>query len=71
MAREAERLSAMRLEVRELTGRVDNAIKFLSDTFSACVYPPAATRIGVPDHRKLVGGRAVGLELNGSGDPDD
>ena len=54
MAREAERLSAMRLEVRELTERVDNAIKFLSDTFSARVYRLAAARIGVPDYRKLV-----------------
>ena len=54
MAREAERLSAMRLDVRELTERVDNAIKFLSDTFSARVYRLAAARIGVPDYRKLV-----------------
>ncbi|MGI8991884.1 MAG: hypothetical protein ACR2I2_20170 [Bryobacteraceae bacterium] len=54
MAREAERLSAMRLEIRELTERVDNSIKFLSDTFSARVYRLAAARIGVPDYRKLV-----------------
>ena len=54
MAREAERLSAMRLDVRELTERVDNSIKFLSDTFSARVYRLAAARIGVPDYRKLV-----------------
>ena len=53
MAREAERLSAMRLEVHELTERVDNAIKFLSDTFSARVNRLAAARIGVPDYRKL------------------
>ena len=53
-AREAERLSAMRLDVRELTERVDNSIKFLSDTFSARVYRLAAMRIGVPDYRKLV-----------------
>jgi len=53
-AREAERLSAMRLDVRELTERVDNLIKFLSDTFSARVYRLAAVRIGVPDYRKLV-----------------
>ncbi len=54
MAHEAERISAMRLEVRELTERVDNSIKFLSDTFSARVYRLAAARIGVPDYRELV-----------------
>jgi hypothetical protein len=54
MAREAERLSAMRLEVQELTERADNSIKFLSDTFSARVYRLAAARIGVPDYRQLV-----------------
>lgn len=52
--REAERLSAMRLDVRELTERVDNSIKFLSDTFSARIYRLAAARIGVPDYRRLV-----------------
>jgi hypothetical protein len=54
MAREAERLSAVRLDVQELTERVDNSIKFLSDTFSARAYRLAAARIGVPDYRKLV-----------------
>lgn len=38
LAREAERLNAIQLDVRELTERVDNSIKFLSDTFSARVY---------------------------------
>ena len=54
LAREAGRLNAMRLEVRELTERVDNSIKFLSDTFAARVYRLAAARIGVPDYRTLV-----------------
>ncbi len=54
MAREAERLSALRLDVQELTERVDNSIKFLSDTYSARTYRLAAARIGVPDYRKLV-----------------
>ena len=44
----------MRLEVRELTERVDNSIKFLSDMFSARLYRMAAARIGVPDYRTLV-----------------
>ncbi len=54
MAREAERLNAIQLDVRELTERVDNSIKFLSDTFAARVYRLAANRIGVPDYRTLV-----------------
>lgn len=54
MAHEAERLNAIRLEIRDLTERVDNSIKFLSDMFSARLYRMAATRIGVPDYRTLV-----------------
>jgi hypothetical protein len=54
LAREAERLNAIQLDVRELTERVDNSIKFLSDTFSSRVYRLAANRIGVPDYRTLV-----------------
>jgi hypothetical protein len=54
LAREAERLNTIRLDIRELTERVDNSIKFLSDMFSARLYRMAATRIGVPDYRTLV-----------------
>lgn len=54
LAREASRLNAIQLDVRELTERVDNSIKFLSDTFAARVYRLAANRIGVPDYRTLV-----------------
>ncbi|MBI3684222.1 MAG: hypothetical protein HY235_27930 [Acidobacteria bacterium] len=54
MAREAQRLNALRLEVMELTERTDNAIKFLSDMFYARAYELAAQRIGVPDYRTLV-----------------
>ena len=54
MAREAERLNTIRLDVRELTERVDNSIKFLSDMFAARLYRMAAARIGVPDYRRLV-----------------
>jgi hypothetical protein len=54
LAREAERLNTMRLEVRELTERMDNSIKFLSDMFAARLYRMAAIKIGVPDYRNLV-----------------
>jgi hypothetical protein len=54
MAGEAERLNAMRLDVRELAERTDNAIKFLSDMFYARAYRVAANRVGVPDYRNLV-----------------
>jgi hypothetical protein len=54
LAREAERLNTMQMDIRELTERVDNSIKFLSDTFAARVYRLAANRIGVPDYRTLV-----------------
>jgi hypothetical protein len=54
LAREAERLNAIQLDVRELTERVDNSIKFLSDMFDAREYRLAANRIGVPDYRNLV-----------------
>jgi hypothetical protein len=54
LAREAERLNAIRLDIEELTERMDTSIKFLSDMFSARVYRLAAAKIGVPDYRKLV-----------------
>jgi hypothetical protein len=54
LAREAERLNTIRLDVRELTERVDNSIKFLSDLFAARLYRVAAGKIGVPDYRRLV-----------------
>jgi len=54
LAREAEHLNALRLEVTELTERIDNSIKFLSDMFYARLYRLAATKVGVPDYRDLV-----------------
>jgi hypothetical protein len=54
MAGEAERLNAMRLDVRELAEKADNSIKFLSDMFYARAYRMAANRVGVPDYRNLV-----------------
>jgi hypothetical protein len=54
MAGQAERLNTLRLDVRELTERTDNAIKFLSDMFYARAYRIAAARVGVTDYRNLV-----------------
>ena len=42
------------LDVDELTEHADNAIKFLSDMFSARLYKLAASKIGVPDYKDLV-----------------
>ncbi len=54
LAREAERLNTIRLDVIELTERIDNSIKFLSDMFCARLYRLAAAKVGVPDYRILV-----------------
>ena len=54
LAREAQYLNKIRLEVRELTERIDTSIKFLSDMFSAREYRMAAGKIGVEDYRRLV-----------------
>jgi len=54
LAREAENLNRIRLDIQELTERMDNSIKFLSDMFSARLYKLAAAKIGVPDYRLLV-----------------
>jgi len=54
LPRDANRLNAIRLDVMELTERIDNAIKFVSDTFYALVYRLAASRVGVPEYRDLV-----------------
>jgi hypothetical protein len=51
---EASRLQTVLLDVTELTERADNAIKFLSDMFSARLYRLAASKIGVPDYKVLV-----------------
>jgi hypothetical protein len=54
LARRAERLNTIRLDVMELAERVDNSLKFLSDMFDARMYRLIAAKIGVPDYRKLV-----------------
>ena len=54
LAREAEHLNQLRLDVTELTERADNAIKFLSDMFYARAYRLAAAKVGAGDYRSLV-----------------
>jgi len=54
LAREGARLQRVALDVTELTERADNAIKFLSDMFSARLYNLAANRVGVNDYKSLV-----------------
>jgi hypothetical protein len=53
-ARAASKLHTVLLDVSELTERADNAIKFLSDMFSARLYKLAAGKVGVPDYKNLV-----------------
>jgi hypothetical protein len=53
-AKRASRLHTVLLDVAELTERADNAIKFLSDMFSARLYKVAAVKIGVTDYKDLV-----------------
>jgi hypothetical protein len=54
LPRDAQRFNTVQLDVMELTERIDNAIKFVSDIYYARVYKVAATRVGVPDYRTLV-----------------
>jgi hypothetical protein len=54
LPRDAKRFNTIRLDVMELTERVDNAIEFVSDIYYARVYRLAATRVGVPEYRTLV-----------------
>jgi hypothetical protein len=52
--RDAQRFNTIRLDVMDLTERIDNAIKFVSDIYYARLYRLAATRMGVPEYRSLV-----------------
>ena len=54
LSRESTRVNTIRLDVMELTEKVDNAIKFLSDMFYARLYNLIAAKVGVPDYRRLV-----------------
>jgi len=54
LARSANSLHTVLLEISELSEHADNAIKFLSDMFAARLYRLAAGKVGVPDYRDLV-----------------
>ena len=54
LPRDARRVNTIRLDVMELTERIDNAIKFVSDMYYARLYRLAASRMGVNDYRALV-----------------
>ena len=54
MRGEASRLNSVTVEVTELVERSDNAIKFVSDMFSARLYRLAAAKVGVPEYKNLV-----------------
>src|SRR5438034_1413376 len=54
LARDDTKLHTVLLDVTELTEHADNAIKFLSDMFSARLYKLAAGKVGVPDYKNLV-----------------
>ena len=54
MRGEASRLNSVTVEVTELVERSDNAIKFVSDMFSARLYRLAAAKVGVPEYKDLV-----------------
>jgi hypothetical protein len=54
LPRQAKHVNTIRLDVMELTERVDNAVKFVSDAYYARVYRTAAARMGLSDYRKLV-----------------
>jgi hypothetical protein len=54
MRAEALRLNGITVEVTELVERSDNAIKFVSDMYSARLYRLAAAKVGVPEYKNLV-----------------
>ena len=54
MEKAAIQLQQVLVDVTELTERVDNSIKFLSDMFDARLYRLAAVKVGVPDYKDLV-----------------
>ena len=57
MARQAEKLNTMRLEVMELTERSEHSLRFLGDMYYARAYRVAAQRIGVEDYKGSVAGK--------------
>ena len=54
LPRDAERVNRIRLDVMDLTERIDNALKFVSDVYYARVGRMAASRMGIGEYRDLV-----------------
>jgi hypothetical protein len=54
LSRDARRMNRIRLDVTELTERIDNDIKFVSDVYYARVHRLAAQRMGVSEYREMV-----------------
>jgi hypothetical protein len=54
LSREADRVNRLLLDVMDLTERMDNALKFVSDAYYARVHRMAAKRMGVEEYRDLV-----------------
>jgi hypothetical protein len=54
LSRDARRMNRIRLDVTELTERIDNDIKFVSDVYYARVHRLAAKRMGVSEYREMV-----------------
>ena len=54
LARDAENLNRLRLEVTELTERTTTALKFVGDMFTARLFKLGLQRIGVTDYQALV-----------------
>jgi len=54
LAGDARRMNRIRLDVTELTERIDNDIKFVSDVYYARVHRLAAERMGVSEYREMV-----------------
>jgi len=54
LSRETAHVNTIRLDVMELTEKMDNAVKFLSDSYYARLYGVIASKVGVPDYRRLV-----------------
>ena len=52
--RDADRINRIRLDVSELTERLDNDLKFVSDAYYARVHRLAAGSMGVAEYRDLV-----------------
>ena len=54
LAKEAERLDTLRLDIRELAERTQNAIKFISDMYYARAFQLATAKVGASDYHALV-----------------